>query len=188
MSQNNTENSKKSPKERFQQPDQNTTPKSKKRALIIFPVLLGILLIGIFAWSFLTKNIGKNPVTAMTATEFTYPVSRFDDGRAQHFDYLTEDGITIRYFILKSADGVIRAAFDACDVCWPENKGYEQQGDYMVCRNCGRKFASVKVNEVKGGCNPAPLVRQNSGDKVVIQVADLLMGKQYFSFSNGGSR
>jgi uncharacterized membrane protein len=53
----------------------------------------------------------------------------------------------------------------------------------MVCRNCGRRFASVLVNEVKGGCNPAPLYRTISGDQLVIQVKDILEGKQYFNFS-----
>jgi len=78
---------------------------------------------------------------------------------------------------------VIRAAFDACDVCWREGKGYYQQGDFMVCRNCGRQFASVKVNEVKGGCNPAPLERAIVGDKLVIKAADIVKGSQYFNFT-----
>ena len=55
----------------------------------------------------------------------------------------------------------------------------------MVCRNCGRRFASVKVNEVKGGCNPAPLERTVVGDKLVLQVANILQGKQYFDFVRG---
>jgi uncharacterized membrane protein len=85
-----------------------------------------------------------------------------------------ESNTTISYFILKSTDGVIRAAFDACDVCWPEGKGYVQDGDRsMICRNCGRRFESVKVNEVQGGCNPAPLKRAIEGDQVVIRVDDL---------------
>ena len=83
----------------------------------------------------------------------------------------------------RSSDGIIRAAFDACDVCWPAGKGYYQEGDYMVCRNCGRRFASVLVNEVKGGCNPAPLNRGVTGDKLLINVNDIVEGKQYFDFS-----
>jgi uncharacterized membrane protein len=93
-----------------------------------------------------------------TPTMFAYPVSDFIDGLAKHFHY-QHGNITIRYFILRSHDGVIWAAFDACDVCWPAGKGYYQDGDHMVCRNCGRRFASIMVNEVQGGCNPAPLTR-----------------------------
>lgn len=114
-------------------------------------------------------------------SQVSYPISMFDDGTAHHYDHKA-DGLTIRYFILKSSDGVIRAAFDACDVCWPAGKGYFQEGDDMICRNCGRRFASVLVNEVKGGCNPAPLTRNVQGDQLVINVEDILQGKSYFNF------
>jgi uncharacterized membrane protein len=114
----------------------------------------------------------------------THAASLFDDGQARHFTYADADsGITISYFIIKSADGVIRAAFDACDVCWPEGKGYVQDGSAMVCRNCGRRFESVRVNAVWGGCNPAPLTRTVQNDQVVIRVADLKAGRSYFNFS-----
>jgi uncharacterized membrane protein len=105
----------------------------------------------------------------------------FADGKARHFDY-PANGLTIRYFVLKSADGVIRAAFDACDVCWPAGKGYYQEGDEMVCRNCGRRFASVLINEVKGGCNPAPLHRTIQGDQLIIKAEDIIQGQTYFNF------
>jgi uncharacterized membrane protein len=119
---------------------------------------------------------------AATASQITYPEKTFADGKARFFSYKTNDGVTIRYFIMKSSDGVIRAAFDACDVCWPENKGYTQQGDFMVCNNCGRRFPSIRINEVRGGCNPAPLKRKMEQGNVVIRVADLLQGKTYFDF------
>jgi uncharacterized membrane protein len=110
-----------------------------------------------------------------------YPVTMFEDGKARHFE-LAHGDIIVRYFILKSADGVIRAAFDACDVCWPAGKGYFQEGDVMVCRNCGRRFDSIRINEVKGGCNPAPLKRAVDGDRVVIRVTDIIEGRPYFNF------
>jgi uncharacterized membrane protein len=123
-------------------------------------------------------------VSALTApaTQIIYPEKTFADGKAHHFTYKTDDGVAIRYFIIKSSDGMIRAAFDACDVCWPENKGYTQQGDFMVCKNCGRRFPSARINEVHGGCNPAPLKRKVEQGNVIIQVADILQGKHYFDF------
>ena len=126
------------------------------------------------------------PVAIPTANDghITYAVSLFDDGKARHFDYAdTESNTTIKYFILKSTDGVIRAAFDACDVCWPEGKGYVQDGSAMVCRNCNRRFESVMVNEVQGGCNPAPLTRTIQEDQLFIRADDLKKGQAYFNFS-----
>jgi uncharacterized membrane protein len=118
--------------------------------------------------------------SAATMTQVSYTVKTFANGKARHFTYQTDDGVTIRYFIIKSSDGVIRAAFDACDVCWPENKGYFQKGDFMICRNCGRQFPSTRVNEVRGGCNPVPLNRKVENGNVIIQVTDILQGKRYF--------
>jgi uncharacterized membrane protein len=123
-------------------------------------------------------NVSPSP----TGDQVVYQVSQFADGQARHFEFKHQD-LTIRYFILKSSDGVIRAAFDACDVCWPAGKGYYQDGDVMVCRNCGRRFASILVNEVKGGCNPAPLDRSIQGEQLILKVQDILEGRQYFDFS-----
>lgn len=114
----------------------------------------------------------------------TLDAAQFEDGKARHFCYQIPGGVTVRYFVVKSSDGVIRAAFDACDVCWRSDKGYTQQGDFMVCNNCGRAFASVQVNEVQGGCNPAPLLRQVADGKVTIQVSDILEGRRFFTFGS----
>ncbi|MGD8370122.1 MAG: DUF2318 domain-containing protein [Syntrophobacterales bacterium] len=122
----------------------------------------------------------------VTATEVSFPVQSFNDGQAKYFQYPASNGITVRFFILRSSDGVVRAAYDACDVCWREGKGYYQDGDFMVCRNCGQRFASIKVNEIKGGCNPAPLNRTLVGDKLVIKIADIVQGSRYFDFARRG--
>jgi uncharacterized membrane protein len=81
---------------------------------------------------------------------------------------------------VKSIDGIVRAAFDACDVCYKSKKGYRQEGDNMVCNNCNQKFRTDQVNEVKGGCNPAPLNRRIEGTQVVISGQDILKGAWYF--------
>ena len=165
--------------------------KRKNRLPVLLVSGLAVLVIAAAAF-FMTRDKGGETVAAdsfkadASATSITYPVELFADGKARHFRHKADDAITIQYFILKSSDGVIRAAFDACDVCWRAGKGYQQSGDVMVCRNCGRKFASVKVNEVKGGCNPAPLNRKVEDGKVVLQINDILSGKQFFDFSKRG--
>ena len=130
----------------------------------------------------------KGAAAANPAAEVVYAVKDFQNGDARFYSYPAGNGVTIKYFILKSSDGVIRAAFDACDVCFEAGRGYEQKGDFMVCKNCGRRFASVRVNEVQGGCNPAPLTREIKGDKVILKVNDILEGKQYFTSGKDGGR
>ena len=163
--------------------------KQKKRAINPLTIVIGVaILMTAFAGAYYITDRGIRPAQSTqistaaataAASDVRYPVSLFEDGKARHFSHQF-NGMTIRYFILKSADGVIRAAFDACDVCWQAGKGYYQEGDEMVCRNCGRRFASIRVNEVKGGCNPAPLNRMVEKDQLVIQVKDILEGQVYF--------
>ena len=107
------------------------------------------------------------------------PISTFDDFEAHHYTYMHE-GRPIEFFVLKSEDGVVRAAFNACDVCFLSKKGYTQDGDYVVCNNCGRRFPANEINDVHGGCNPSPLERTVEGDTLVIQVKDIISGQDYF--------
>ncbi|MGD8990309.1 MAG: DUF2318 domain-containing protein [Desulfobacterales bacterium] len=159
----------------------------KGHLLLMVAVVCAILIIGGGVYLATIDRGDTSPVAASIASEnstshVSLPATLFNDGKARHFEHVAGE-FKIKYFVLKSSDGVIRAAFDACDVCWPAGRGYYQEGDYMVCRNCGRKFASVLVNEVKGGCNPAPLNRRVDNGKVVIEVKDILEGRQYFNFS-----
>jgi len=119
--------------------------------------------------------------------EVALPAADFEDSKARFFEY-THNGVQIRYFVVKSADGVIRAAFDACDVCWRANRGYAQDNDFMVCLNCGMRFLTSRVNEVSGGCNPAPLARRMEGDTLYIAAADIEAGAGFFNFSARGGR
>ena len=110
------------------------------------------------------------------------PVTDINDGKAHYFKVKADDGIMTSFFVLKSSDGVIRAAIDACDVCYRSGKGYVQEGDFMVCTNCGRKFASTRINEIKGGCNPAPLNRKIIGKNLVIAMKDINANSWYSKF------
>ena len=82
MSQKKTENSKKSPRERFQK-DNNAAPKQRNKILIIIPALVVVGLIAFFAGSVLFKNNARNPGAVMASTDITYPASQFADGKAR---------------------------------------------------------------------------------------------------------
>ncbi len=107
------------------------------------------------------------------------PITDVNDGKAHYYQY-KNGGSTIKFFVVKSSDGTVRAAFDACDVCFASKKGYSQDGDFMVCNNCGRRFHSSRINVVQGGCNPAPLTREVAGKHLVIKVTDVIPGSRFF--------
>lgn len=111
--------------------------------------------------------------------EIQIPVKSINDGEAHYFIF-DGNNQTVKFFVVKSTDGVIRAAFDACDVCYHAKKGYTQAGEYMVCNNCGRRFHSNRINVIEGGCNPAPLKRIERNGNLVIKVEDVVKGAMYF--------
>jgi uncharacterized membrane protein len=118
------------------------------------------------------------PVAAGGA-DVTIPVADLADGQAKYYSY-DAGGVEVKYFVLKSSDGEYRAAFDACDVCYPNKKGYSQQDGVMVCNNGGQQFDSTQINEQRGGCNPSPIERTVEGQDLVLKTSDLQAGVQYF--------
>jgi len=66
---------------------------------------------------------------------------------------------------LKASDGTIRTAFNTCQVCYDSGRGYYvQEGDELVCQNCGNRFKADQVEVIKGGCNPVPITTENKTD------------------------
>lgn len=75
------------------------------------------------------------------------------------------DGIKMEVFAVKASDGTIRTALNTCQVCYPSGRGYYiQEGDELVCQNCGNRFRLDQVEIIKGGCNPVPVLEENKSD------------------------
>lgn len=121
----------------------------------------------------------------LKAEQWRVPIQGFQDGKARHFHHKLADGTTVRFFLLRASDGTLRAALDACEVCWPQGKGYVQDGNQMVCRNCGRRFASDNIGLYRGGCNPHPLPFRLEGNELSIRLQELREGARYFRLAGG---
>lgn len=78
---------------------------------------------------------------------------------------------------VKAPDGTIRTAFNTCQVCFDSGKGYYvQEGDELVCQNCGNRFKISDVEIVKGGCNPVPIFKENKQEDAtnIVLAADFM--------------
>lgn len=115
-----------------------------------------------------------------SGSDFTIDEATFADGQARFFQYSTAAGRQVRFFVMKSSDGVVRAALDACTTCYREKRGYRQEGDAMVCNNCGKSFRSKDINVITGGCNPIPVERAIESGRVVVRAASLEQMPAYF--------
>lgn len=141
--------------------------------------LIGMLFIGVLGvvvWQFSLWE--SSPQQAYPIIEdgdsITIPLSEVSEN-AKWYEYDSSKG-KIRFFAVKADDGTIKTAFDACDVCYAAKKGYKQEGKYMVCNNCGRRFAVSGLgteNKNPGGCWPGYLPNTIDVGNVVIKKSDL---------------
>lgn len=72
------------------------------------------------------------------------------------------DGTRMEVLAVKDSEGNIRTAFNTCQVCYGSGRGYYvQEGDVLVCQNCGNQFTIDQVEVESGGCNPWPIFAEN---------------------------
>ena len=88
------------------------------------------------------------PISEISTTAKFYPVE--------------VDGTKFEVVAVEAPDGTIRTAFNTCEVCYDSGRGYyKQEGDVLVCQNCGNRFKMSRVEIEAGGCNPWPIFPEN---------------------------
>lgn len=151
---------------------------SRTKQVLLAGILVVALVVG--AVSVFAFSLGKYENVKVSNGLITLPVAKLADGKARFYKF-EDGGKEIAFFAVKSADGSVKTAFDACDACFKSKKGYEQQSDKMNCKNCNQKFAINRLGpNASGGCNPGYLPHQQSGDTVSIKASDLKDGAKYF--------
>jgi hypothetical protein len=95
------------------------------------------------------------------------------------------DDTVIEVLAVKAPDGTIRTAFNTCQVCYDSGRGYyEQEGNVLVCQNCGNRFAMDDVEIKTGGCNPVPIFEEDktiTDESIVIPANYLKQAKAIFA-------
>jgi uncharacterized membrane protein len=145
----------------------------KKKTIIILLIAIAVIWVGVGT---ITGNATKD-----SGGSLEIPISEIS-GDAKWYEY-DSDGTKIQFFAVKASDGTIRTAFDACDICYGSKKGYRQEGDVMVCNNCGNKYPidGLGTENVKGGgCWPGYLPSKIEGDSLIVKHSDLEKGAYRF--------
>jgi uncharacterized membrane protein len=144
------------------------------RAVVAVVVIAAIIAVA----AILLGKGGNGPVqgqdiTPVGGTEVRIPVSEVT-GDAKYYS-VDASGTRVSFFVLRGKDGQVHVATDACDVCYGSKKGYRQDGDMMVCNNCGKSYAiaSIGTENVQGGCWPSYLPMHIDGNDVVLEVKDV---------------
>jgi len=112
-------------------------------------------------------TLETNSITS-TASFFPYSVS----------------GVKMEVLAVRASDGTIRTAFNTCQVCYSSGYGYYvQEGNVLVCQNCGNRFKIDQIEKEKNGCNPVPILesdKQVDGENITIPADYLSQNKNLF--------
>ncbi|MCG3220711.1 MAG: DUF2318 domain-containing protein [Candidatus Heimdallarchaeota archaeon] len=152
----------------------------KTRTIIAVSVMLIVTIcVIVYASMFMggSNNIQNFESTkesnVQSGNEVVIPLSEISDN-AEFYNY-NADGVIIRYFAVKGSDGDVHVAFNACDICYDQKKGYRQVGEMMQCINCGNEYiiTGLGTENIQGGCWPSYLPVDIDEDNVVIAISDL---------------
>ncbi|MGA2588707.1 MAG: Fe-S-containing protein [Bryobacteraceae bacterium] len=122
-----------------------------------------------------TELSAATPVSIVNGN-VSIPAASVNDGNLHRFA-VEEDGVHVRFIVIRRPDQSLVAAFDACEICG--NQGYYQKGPNVICKNCASAIFIPSIG-VRGGCNPIPIASHMEGDQLVIPAEKLVPGAKLF--------
>lgn len=135
--------------------------KSNKNTFMIIG-LVAIIVVGFF----IVKAVsGGSSASVTTNGGEDIKITKSDISETASFYPYKVGGINMEVIAVKASDGTIRTALNTCQVCYDSGRGYyKQEGNELVCQNCGNRFKIDQVEKEKNGCNPVPILDQNKTD------------------------
>src|SRR5579862_7539580 len=143
------------------------------------------------AWSFAAASLCLLVVLALTA-EFVYarsvnapvqatalvaqngevriPLSQLMDS-SLHYYTAEVNQADIRFLVIHKSGGDYATALDACQICGAV--GYRQEGQNVICRNCGAAIYIPSIGQ-SGGCNPIAVKSRVEKGEVVVDLSALM--------------
>jgi high-affinity iron transporter len=112
-----------------------------------------------------------SPAKMLTASagRVYIPLSDLTDS-SLHFYTADVSGSVIRFLVIHQTNGNYAVALDACQICG--RQGYRQEGQNIVCRNCGATIYIPSIGD-KGGCNPIPVQSSVESGEVIVDLSAL---------------
>ncbi|MDR1299800.1 MAG: DUF2318 domain-containing protein [Oscillospiraceae bacterium] len=133
---------------------------------------------------FFTACSGGVAPEAAIDSDLVIPLSEISE--TAKFYPVEIDGTQMEVVAVEAPDGTVRTAFNTCQVCYDSGRGYyEQDGDALVCQNCGNRFAMDRVEIESGGCNPWPIFPEyKTTDAENITISHEFLSEAKVIFSN----
>ena len=167
--------------------EQFSKPARRSNNFLLWLVIVGLVgVVGYLVVSRLQQDPTTPTASAQTiqvspgTSEVRIPLSEVSGEQAKFYEVAFSNARLARFFVVRTSDGIYRAALDACQVCAYAHKGYYQDGNQMVCRKCGRHFSVNRIGYGTSGCHPMGLHGTVDGSDLRIQTSELESGSQYF--------
>jgi len=136
-------------------------------AAAILCVLVVVSLAAEFAYSRAMAAPVPARMLPVQNSQVRIPLSELTDS-SLHFYAVDVEGTTMRFLVVHQSNGNYAVALDACQICgW---SGYRQQGQNVICRNCGATIYIPSIGE-HGGCNPVPVKSSVEGGEVIVDLS-----------------
>jgi uncharacterized membrane protein len=146
-----------------------------RRWSIVVAACFVMVIFSMTALKALTSNVVElSPIEDTVIKDDAVYVSfdQVSDGHLHRFGYTTEDGITIRFIVIKKPDSSSYGiGLDACDICG--ETGYYEKNDQVVCNLCD---VVMNINTIgfKGGCNPIIIDYSISDGNIIVPIEGLV--------------
>jgi uncharacterized membrane protein len=157
---------------------------SKKNVIIMGAVLAVIVFFALFSNN--NKDTAdKSTQAADTVVGGDLAIVKADVTEdAKFYGYQSNDTY-MEVIAVRASDGTVRTALNTCQVCNNSGRGYYvQEGDILVCQNCGNQFTIDQVELAKDGCNPVPIEKDGkteNDEKIVIKGNALMQYEPLFA-------
>ena len=140
-------------------------------AAAILCSLVVVSLAAEFAYARATNAPSPGKMLAVENNRVRIPLSELTDS-SLHFYTAEVNGTVIRFLVIHQTNGDYVTALDACQICG--RKGYRQEGQNIICRNCGASIYVPSIGD-HGGCNPIPVKSSVAGGEVIVDLSALAM-------------
>jgi len=138
-------------------------------AAAILCSLVVVSLAAEFAYARATNAPSPGKMLAVENNRVRIPLSELTDS-SLHFYTAEVNGTVIRFLVIHQTNGDYVTALDACQICG--RKGYRQEGQNIICRNCGASIYVPSIGD-HGGCNPIPVKSSLAGGEVIVDLSAL---------------
>jgi high-affinity iron transporter len=112
-----------------------------------------VLISAEFVYSRVAQNISPPVQVKIVDGAARLPVAPLQDHKLHRYQ-VAVDGAEVRFIAILDASDIVRVGLDACEICGTQ--GYYQQGQNVICRNCGSAIYIPTIGNA-GGCNPIHL-------------------------------